>query len=160
MPIYMKYDGVTGNVTESAHTGQVELTNFRWGLGRSISTIVGSTDDREASAPSIGEVVVTKDCDVASTTLMQEALSGFGKTVQIDFARTSKGQLDVYLTLTLTNTMISSYSHDCKGGDGRPSEILALNFSQFEYKFTQMDTDASPGTSSTAGYNMATAQTM
>jgi type VI secretion system secreted protein Hcp len=158
--MYMKYGSVTGNVTESSHTGWIELKNFSWGLARAISTVVGSTDDREASAPSVSEVVVSKDNDVASTALMQEALSGFGKTVQIDFARTAKGQLDVYLTLTLTNTMISGYSHNCNGGDGRPSESLSLNFSKFEYKFTQMDTDASPGTSATAGYDLSTAKTM
>ena len=160
MPIYMKYDGATGNVTESGHTGWIELNSFKWGLNRSISTVVGSSDDREASAPSVREISVTKDCDVASTSLMQEALSGFGKTVQIDFARTAKGQLDVYLTLTLTNTMISGYSHSSDGGDGRPSESLSLNFTKFEYKFTQMDTDASPGTSATAGYDLSTAKTM
>jgi type VI secretion system secreted protein Hcp len=160
MPIYMKYDGVTGNVTESSHTGWIELSSFSWGLGRAIHTAVGSSDDREASAPSVSEVVVTKDCDVASTNLLQEALSGFGKTVQIDFARTAKGQLDVYLTLTLTNTMVSGHSHSSNGADGRPQETLSLNFSKFEYKFTQMDTDASPGTSATAGYDLSTAKTV
>jgi type VI secretion system secreted protein Hcp len=159
VPIYMKYDGVTGNVTESGHTGWVELNSFSWGLGRAISTVVGSSDDREASAPSVSEVVVTKDCDVASTTLLQEALSGFGKTAQIDFTRTAKGQLDVYLTITLTNAMVSGYSHGSKGGDGRPQETLSLNFSKFEYKFTQMDTDANPGTSATVGYDLSTAKT-
>jgi type VI secretion system secreted protein Hcp len=160
MPIYMKYDGVTGGVTESSHTGWIELNSFSWGLGRAIRTVVGSTDDREASAPRVNEVTVTKDNDVASINLMQEALTGFGKTAQIDFARTAKGQLDVYLTLTLTNTMISGYSHSSNGGDGRPAESLSLNFSKFEYKYTEMETDASPGTSSTVGYDLGTAKTI
>lgn len=159
MAIYMKYDGVTGNVTESGHTGWIELQSCNWGLGRSIATAVGASDDREASMPSVSEVIVTKECDVASTNLLQEALTGFGKTVQIDFTRTAK-TTDTYLTLTLTNAMISSHSHSHNGGDGRPIESVSLNFTKFEYKFIQMDTDASPGSTATAGYDLSTAQAM
>ena len=52
--------------------------------------------------------------------LLNEALQGEGKTVKLDFCRTEKSKLQVYLQLELTNTMISGFSTS-SGGD-RPSE--------------------------------------
>lgn len=158
MPIYMKYDGVTGDVTEGTHKNWIELKSFQWGMGRSISTLVGSAADRESSAPSVSEVVVSKDNDVASGNLMQEAFGGHGKAVQIDFVRTDKGQLDNYLTLALTNTIISGYSHSASEA-GRPTESLSLNFTKVEFKTQQMSATGTTGQPSSVIYDLATATT-
>jgi type VI secretion system secreted protein Hcp len=42
MAIYMKYDGVTGNVTESGHTGWIELSSFRRGFHNSRASLVAT----------------------------------------------------------------------------------------------------------------------
>ncbi len=157
MPIYMQYAGVNGDVTEQSHKNWIELKSFRWGVGRSLSTKVGSAADRESSAPSVSEIVVTKDNDVASGNLMQEALGGHGKTVQIDFVRTDKGQLDNYLTLSLTDTIISGYSHSAQGTD-RPTESLSLNFVKVEFKTQQMTPEGTTGQPSSVIYDLSTAK--
>ena len=38
MPIYVKYGTIAGNVTESGHTGWVEVNSFQWGVGRGIGS--------------------------------------------------------------------------------------------------------------------------
>ena len=62
MPIYMNYSGIPGNVqTMSGPPDQwIEISSFQWGVGRGISNSTSSTSDREGSAPSVGEIVVTK----------------------------------------------------------------------------------------------------
>jgi type VI secretion system secreted protein Hcp len=147
MPIYMNYNSlaIPGDATESTHVGWIELNSFQWGVGRGISSPTGGSNDRESSAPSVSEITITKDQDVATVPLINESFQGEGQTVIIDFCKTDKGQLQVYLTFTLTNTMISGYSVS-SGGD-RPSESLSLNFTKIEVKSTQMDAtnaDASP----------------
>src|SRR5262249_15115679 len=107
--------------TESTHSQWIELNSFQWGVGRGISSPTGGSGDREASAPSVSEVVVTKPTDVASTNLLDEALEGEGRDVTIDFCKTDKGQLNVYLSYTLNNTMISGYS--ISSGGNRPYDI-------------------------------------
>ena len=136
MAIYMKFPGCDGDVTETGHTNWIELHGFQWGVGRGISSVVGSSAERESTAPSISEVTVSKENDVATGKLMQEALSGHGQEVQIDFTRTFKDQQDIYLTLVLTNTIISGYSHTSSGD--RPSESLSLNFTQVQFTTQQM----------------------
>ncbi|MCH4092634.1 Hcp family type VI secretion system effector [Acetobacter sp.] len=156
MAIYLQMDGVTGAVTEASHKGWVELTGFQWGVGRGLSSRVGSAADRESTAPSVGEVIVTKNNDASTGDLMSEALSGHGeKTVKIDFVRTNKDQQIVYLSLELDHVIISSYSHSSSGE--RPVETLALNFNKVQVTTSQMDSDGSAGGNKITTYDLSTA---
>ena len=157
MAIYMKFDGIPGDVTETKHSSWIELNSFQWGVGRGISSAVGSSADRESTAPSVSEVVVGKDNDIASGKLMQEALSGDGKTVKIDFTRTFKDSQEIYLTLELTNTIISGYSHS-SGGE-RPTESLSLNFTKVQFTTNQMKPDGTQGSPDHVIYDLSTAKT-
>jgi type VI secretion system secreted protein Hcp len=142
MAIYVQYAAIKGDVTESNHTGWVEVNSFQWGVGRGISAPVGGTQDREASTPSVSEIVCTKDEDVATIALLNEALQGEGKDVTIDFTKTdSGGGTQVYLSYTLNNTMISGYSISGAGGDSanRPQESLSFNFTKVACTATSMD---------------------
>jgi type VI secretion system secreted protein Hcp len=158
MPIYMNYDSlaVKGDVTEEGHKNWIELNSFQWGVGRGISSPTGASADRESSAPSISEITVTKATDAASPKVLNEALQGEGKTVIIDFTRTDKGKLQVYLTYTLTNTMISGYSIS-SGGD-RPSESLSLNFTKVECKHIPGGADVKAGAPEAVTYDLAAAK--
>jgi len=156
MPIYMKYDGIDGDVTSDSHKGWIELNSFQWGVGRGISSPTGASADRESSAPSISEITVTKQQDVATTKLLDEALQGEGKKVQIDFVKTDKGKLETYMFYKLEDAMISGYSIS-SGGD-RPSESLSLNFTKIEFKGNSMDRANKGGGSSSVIYDLAAAK--
>ena len=134
MPIYMNYKNlaVKGDVTEEGHQHWVELNSLRWNLGRGIRSPTGRSANRESSAPSISEITVTKASDKSTIKIMNEALQGEGETVIIDFSKTNQGSMEVYMTYTLTNCMISGYS--VNGGGDRPSETLTLNFTKIECK--------------------------
>jgi type VI secretion system secreted protein Hcp len=157
MAIYMNYNNIKGDVTETKHATWVELHSCQWGVGRGISSTVGSSAERESTAPSISEIVVSKENDVASGKLMTEALSGDGQTVQIDFTRTFKDAQEIYLTLILTNTIISGYSHSSSGD--RPMETISLNFTKIQYTTNQMKPDGTQGDPDHVIYDLSTAQT-
>jgi type VI secretion system secreted protein Hcp len=156
MPIYMKYDGIDGDVTAEGHAKWIELNSFQWGVGRGISSPTGASADRESSAPSISEIVVTKAQDIATTKLLDEALQGEGKKVIIDFCKTDGKKLETYMAYTLENVMISGYSVS-SGGD-RPSESLSLNFTKVEFKGTQMDKANKGAGSASVIYDLAAAK--
>ena len=102
-------------------------------------------------------MVVSKQNDVATGKLMQEALSGHGKTVKIDFTRTYKDQQEIYLSLELTNTIISGYQHEA--GDGRPNETISLNFTKVQFQTKQMSADGTVGDPDRVIYDLSTAKT-
>jgi len=158
MPIYMKYAAITGDVTEATHKGWIELNSFQWGVGRGISSPVGNVNNREASAPSVSEISVSKESDVSSVKLLTEAYHGEGVAVEIDFCKTDQKTIEVYQKFTLTNCMISGYSTS-SGGD-RPRESLSLNFTKVEFKLVGMKDENSTGDSELITYDLAQAKTV
>jgi type VI secretion system secreted protein Hcp len=94
--------------------------------------------------------------DVASTKLLNEAYQGEGKDCQIDFCKTDKGKLEVYLTVTMNNTMISGHSFS-SGGD-RPTESLSLNFTKVEFKNVNMGAGGDTGSPDAITYDLAKAK--
>jgi type VI secretion system secreted protein Hcp len=156
MPIYMNYNKIPGDVTADGHEAWVELNSFGFMVGRTITSPVGASADRESSAPTIGEISVTKDSDVSSSKLFTESLQGEGQTVQIDFCKTDKGDMEVYNTYILTNCMISGFS--VSSGGGRPSESLTLSFTKVELKVVEMTASGDASSPRSVVYDLGLAK--
>jgi len=159
MPIYVKYGDIKGDVSAEGHKGAegwVEVNSFQFGVGRGISSPTGGSSDREASAPSVSEITLSKTMDVSSYRWLEEALWGEGVACTIDFVKTDKDKLEVYAQYILTDTMVSGYSSN-SGGD-RPSESLSLSFTKFEFVFTGMNPNNEGGQNPRTGYDIGLAK--
>lgn len=159
MPIYIKYGDIKGDVTAEGHKGTegwVEVNSFQFGVGRGISSPTGGSSDRESSAPSVSEIVVTKPMDKSSYRWLEESLYGEGQAVTIDFCKTDKGKLEVYASYTLEDCMVSGYSVN-SGGD-RPSESLSLNFTKVIFNFSEMGAKNDKGETPKTGWDIAAAK--
>lgn len=156
MPIYMKFDGIDGSVTQKGHEKWIEVLSCQMGVGRAISTPAGRAADREASEPNISEIVITKPNDDASVKLFQEAVAGTdGKKVTIEFVSTGSPGVK-YLELKMENVLVSSYSMSGSAGDARPMESLALNFTKIIISHSKMDQKgAVAGSPIVGGYDVA-----
>jgi len=150
----MKVDGIDGDVTAKGHEKWIEVSSFQWGVGRGITSPgPGGNKDREGSAPSVSEVVVTKVSDNASVDLIKEALHGEGKTVKIDFCKTDKDQFEPYYQYELSDTLVSSFSMS-SGGD-RPMESLSLNFTKITFNDIEMSEKNATGSPTRVGYDLS-----
>lgn len=157
MTIYMKYGSIDGDVTASGFEKWIELNSFQWGVGRGIGSAVGGDANREASAPSISEVQISKQMDIASAQLLQDATGGTLNTkVTIKFATQTKNKLETFLVYELENCGISAFSTS-SGGD-KPSESLSLNFTKVTMTWSGLDpaTKANP---KSAHYDLTTTTT-
>ncbi|MGH7199066.1 MAG: type VI secretion system tube protein Hcp, partial [Planctomycetaceae bacterium] len=76
MAAYLKYGKIKGESQAEGHKDWIEIGSLQFGAGRGISTPVGTSSKREASAPSISEITVTKMMDSTSTSLFYEAVVG------------------------------------------------------------------------------------
>jgi type VI secretion system secreted protein Hcp len=138
MAIFVKYGDIKGEVTSVSHKDWIEVQSFQWGVGRGISSGVGGGSKREATAPSVSEITMTKTMDVASPLLLKEAIGGKAVTVKIELTQTDgAGKHVAYQKYILTNTLISGYSVS-SGGD-RPSESFSLNFTKFDSEYLNID---------------------
>lgn len=157
MPIYVKYGAIKGSVTEQGHKEWVDVSSLQWGVGRGIGSPTGRSANRESSAPSLSEVVVSKQMDKSSFAWLQEAFKGQAVDCEIHFCSTDAGQLRTYATYKLTNCLISGYSLS-SGGD-RPSESISINFTKIEYLYKEYDSKNAVTDSPRVMYDLATAVT-
>ena len=138
MPIYMKYEGVDGDVTTKGFEKDIELTSAQFGHSRAVTSI-GANDARRGT-PQVTDLVVTKPMDVSSTDLFRDSLMGKGRKVTLYFVSTGVDKSTPYLTIELENVLISSFSlsggHDA---DGKPVESLTFNFTKITYTTTTLD---------------------
>ena len=155
MAIYLKIDGLNGEVTAAGHEKWIECSAMQWGVGRGISTPTGSSSNRESSTPSISEVTVTKMMDCATADLFKEACVGQSKSAKIHLVQTGADKPEQYMEYDLTEVLISGYSV-AAGNDGRPSESVSLNFTKVQMKYTEFDNKHKPKGSFTSGYDIAT----
>jgi type VI secretion system secreted protein Hcp len=132
MPVYLKYGNINGEM-KGKYKGWIELQSCQFGLGRGITTPVGTSSQREASAPSLSEVVVTKTMDSTSPLLHQEGMIGKAVKAIVEFTMSDKLQT-VYLHIEMEDAMVSGYSVS-SGGD-RPSDLISINFRTINFKST------------------------
>ncbi len=156
MAIFMKYGDMNGEATATGYAQWIEMTSMQWGVGRGISAGVGGASKREASAPSVSEITLTKTMDSFSPLALKEAIGGEGVTVKIDITRTDgKGNHVAFQKYILNGTMISGYSVS-SGGD-RPSESISLNFTKFDNEYIKVDDKFAGVTTGHYIYDLTTA---
>ena len=142
-PIYMKYDGVDGEVTVQGHEKWIELTSFQWGVSNTSGHATPS------------ELVVTSFLSAASPKLFIAAVNGTPfPSATIDFVGPAD-PVKPYLQYVLEDALISSYSVS-SGGD-RPLESLSLNFDKIKFAYSPLDETGKLGNPITAEWTIHSA---
>jgi type VI secretion system secreted protein Hcp len=154
MPIYLQLDGIPGDATHETHKGWMDIESIHWNVSRNMNTAAGSTANREASEPTVSEVVLTKVSDSSSTKLFAEACSGrTGKLTTIHLVTTGNPG-DTYIEYKLTNTLVANYSVDSNGD--RPVETIRLNFTKMEVKYIPYDENHKAKSPMISSYDLST----
>lgn len=159
MAIYMKYPDIKGSSTVDAYKDLILLDSFSFGVQRDLDGAHRTDKNREASEPTIGEISVTKKMDVASAKLFIESVaSDLKNDVEITFTTTTAKKTAEYLSYKLANVGVSLYSVSA-GADGIPVELVVLNFTKLEMKFTAHGPDIS-GSPEAVGYDLLAMKTV
>ncbi|MFV0491047.1 MAG: Hcp family type VI secretion system effector [Pseudorhodobacter sp.] len=154
MPIYLQLDGIPGDATHETHKQWMDIESIHWNVSRNMNTAAGSTANREASEPTVSEVVLTKVSDSSSTKLFAEACTGrTGKLVTIHLVTTGNPG-DTYIEYKLTNTLVANYTVDSSGD--RPVETIRLNFTKMEVKYIPYDENHQAKSPMIASYDLST----
>ena len=155
METYIKIPNIKGNVTTKGYEHWIKIDSYYFSGKRNLPTITtGNTTDRNHSIPLFGEVEMTKEMDKATPLLFQHWTQAQNiNQLQIVSVQTSDALMP-YLQYTLGNVIISGVSHFNDGGGARPYEIMTLNYTTIEQKFTPYDATHRAQAPITAGFNI------
>lgn len=155
MAIYVKWEGIKGNVTAKGYTDQISINSFNFGVGRRISMEAGEMSNRESTRPSISEITITKPADNSATGILKESLSGSaGKKVTFSFVKTGSDEMTEFMTYDLEDALVSGYTVDA-GADGEPMETITLSFSKIMSKYNDYDKTNKSASPQRVGYDLA-----
>ncbi|MEX0731639.1 MAG: type VI secretion system tube protein Hcp [Aquisalimonadaceae bacterium] len=158
MSIFMNYQGIAGESSDSNHSGWMDVQKLGWGVNRNITSATSTQGDRESANASINDLRVTRTMDSATPSLFIESCCGKGKDVVIHLTKTGSGSgADVYMEYTLKNALITNYAVAASAdATSRPTETLTISFVDIEVKYTPYDEDGVAQSSIAVGFDTAT----
>ena len=152
--IFIEYEGIEGNATAEGYEKHIRVDTLQFGVGRGISMEPGNLANREATRPSLSEVVFTHKTDNSATALFKESVTGsIGKKVVIKFVQTGTDGFVEYMNYTLYDVLVSGYSIAAEG-DTDPTESVSLSYAKIEVKYNDYDKSNKSASPQVVGYDL------
>jgi len=136
--IYMKIDGVSGDVTARGFEGFIELNSFSFGTNNEVKKFgTRGTEDINIGVGELSEFIIKKSLDRSSAKLAQFAINGNSPgQVEIHFVETagSEGQPVPYLQYKLDRAFVKSWSTS-GDADDRPTEEISFYYNKIAFVY-------------------------
>jgi type VI secretion system secreted protein Hcp len=145
---YLKLDGISGEVADKRHKGDIQVDSFSFGLSNTGAH--GSGGGGGAGKATIQSFKIVKPLDKSSPLLFNACATGKHiKWAELRFARKAGGTQQDYLYLKLDNVLVSSVQ---AGGSakGTPGEQVTFSFVKMQETF--VNGDGKPG--ATVNFNL------
>jgi len=145
---FLKIDGIEGESKDEAHTNEIDLLSYSVGVSQPSSAHSGGGSG--VSKASFSDFSVMKQIDKTSPVLLSKCASGDHFETVVFTARRAGGEKVTYLTITLSNAMITSYQSSGSDGGSLPSESLSLSYDKIEHVYTPQTEEGGAGADVTA----------
>ncbi len=129
---FLKIDGIKGESTDALHKDEIVIEAFSWGAQRT-----SSAASAMRTRPCFSELSFVKLADAATPLLLANTFSGMSIPKAVLVARKAgEGQKD-FLTIELSNVLVSSVSHS--GTTESISEAFSLQFTKARVSYRRQD---------------------
>jgi type VI secretion system secreted protein Hcp len=150
---FLKIDGIAGESLDSKHKDEIDVIAWSWGEAH--PTPPGSP----GSGGGAGKVQMqdfnfTAQTSKASPTLMLACASGKHHKSAVLTARKAGDKQAEFLTISLSDILVSSYQTGGSEGEVVPTDSVSLNFSKIQVEYKQQKPDGSLGASIKAGWDV------
>jgi type VI secretion system secreted protein Hcp len=145
----LELDGVKGESRDDVYADSIQVLSWNWSCSNP-----GSSAGVPTGTVTFTGLEVSTPVSAASPVLMMACATGKPIPKAILHVRKAGTQQE-YLTITLTDVMVSSWSTSSNrgtqllsdaGDDPQPTESLSLNFTKIEYKYIPYDSNSAPVT--------------
>ena len=154
--MFIKIDKIKGEATDGDKelNESIQVLSWSWGMTQSGSAHVGGGSG--SGKVNVQDLSFTKYVDASTPVLVQMCCNGGHFDTALVTVRKAGKDPVKYLTLKLSNGLISSVQTGGSGGEDRLTESVTLNFAKFEIVYTNQVTGGGKGTSIPATWNIAT----
>lgn len=150
--IYLKFTkktnskDITGESSDSDHKTWVEVTSWTQGIQQPTSATASTAGGHSAERCEHAPMMFTKDVDKASVYLWEACSAAYAYDVEIQFFRASGTVRTNYLTIKLTDVIVSSVQSTV-ASEGLPTEAFGLKYAKivWAYKGSKADGTANIG---------------
>jgi type VI secretion system secreted protein Hcp len=150
---FLKLGTLKGESVVKGFEDQMQILSWGWGMTQTGTTHAASGGG--AGKVEVHDLQVVKTLDAASPNLALSCAKGTHYDTAVLTMRKAGGTALEYVTLTLTDVLVSSYSVAESGGD-QLQDTVALNFGKFKYSYQPQDNKgAKKGGAIDATYDIA-----
>jgi type VI secretion system secreted protein Hcp len=151
---FLKIADIKGESQVKGFEDQIQLLAWSWGMSQSGTTHDGSGSG--AGKVSVQDLSFTHYVDASTPTLMLACCKGSHYPEATITMRKAGGDPLPYLTVKLTDLIITSVSTGSSSGEDRQTENVTLNFGAFEVSYQPQDNKgAKKGGAITVKYDIA-----
>ena len=133
--MFLKLEGISGESKDSTHKGEVDVLAWSWGMSNSGTAHAGGGSG--AGKVNVQDLSFTKWVDLATAPLMLAAANGTHISKATLVVRKAGETPLEYLTIVMTEVLVSSVSTGGSGGEDRLTENVSLNFAKVEVKYKE-----------------------
>jgi type VI secretion system secreted protein Hcp len=151
--MFMKIGTLKGESRDKTHKEEIDVLAWSWGISNSGSAHVGG--GAGAGKVNVQDLSFTKYIDKCSCDLMLACCKGTHYTDATLVVRKAGDKPLEYLTITLSEVMITAVSTGGSGGEDRLTENVTLNFAKVKVDYKEQKADGSQGATPTMTYNIA-----
>jgi len=142
--IFLKLEGIEGESVNEEHMREIDVLGWGWQLSQSGTTHTGSGGG--AGVSEIGDISIIKNSDAASPALYLTVMKGeLIPEAILTLERAGQDGRIPYLTITMTDVMVTSARPGGSAGDTIPVEQITLNFARVKIQYYRQNPDGSAG---------------
>jgi type VI secretion system secreted protein Hcp len=149
---FLKLKGIDGEATDHKHKAEIDVESFSWGATNAGTHTGGGGGG--AGKVSMQDFHFVMKHNKASPKLMQACAAGEHIGEGLLTCRKAGGDQQEFLTVKMTDLLISSYQTGGSHGDVVPMDQISLNFSKIEWEYKEQKADGSLGGAVKAGWNV------
>jgi len=151
--MFIKIGDLKGESRDKTHKQEIDVLAWSWGVSNSGSAHTGG--GAGAGKANVQDLSFTKYIDKCSPSLLLACCKGSHYDSATLVVRKAGGTPLEYLTITLTEVLVSSVSTGGSGGEDRLTENVSINFAKVKVDYIEQKPDGTQGDKPTMTYNIA-----
>ena len=155
MDMFLKIDDVKGESRDkdTKTVGTIDVLAWSWGMSNSGTAHIGG--GAGAGKVNVQDLSLTKYIDASSPSLQLACCNGKHFNEATITVRKAGETPLIYLTIKMTEVMVTAVSTGGSGGEDRLTENVTLNFAKVEVEYTPQDAKGKAGDPMPYGWNIA-----